>query len=98
MVAAVGCPQPDRLAMLDGDTDGVNARGGRGRVVVVVAPAGPPSSTSATARRIPQMKRPMPHILARRPGAVLSATGSIPCRHGENREGFDGGGVRPRRG
>lgn len=43
-VADVARPQPDRLATVEGDTDGVNTPGGRGRVVVVVAPAVPPSS------------------------------------------------------
>ena len=59
-VADVGCPQPDRLAMLDGDTDGVNARGGRGRVVVVVAPAVPPRSASASPAAAVGRRRPMP--------------------------------------
>ena len=58
-VAVVDVPQPDRLAMVDGDTDGANTRGGRGRVVVVVAAAGPPTSARATPTRSPQLKRPM---------------------------------------
>ena len=69
-VAVVDVPQPDRLATVDGDTDGVNARGGRGRVVVVVAAAGPPSSVTATPTRIPQVKRPM---------ATSSRTGLEKC-------------------
>lgn len=59
-VAVVGFPQPDRLSIVLGETDGVKARGGLGRVVVVVAPALPPRTVIATAALAIGRRRPMP--------------------------------------
>ena len=67
-VARVELPQPDRLSIVLGETDGVKTRGGRGRVVVVVAPALPPSSISASPAAIVGRAgrgRPMTDIVAR---------------------------------